>query len=372
MEHLNKKEEICQKVAESFRFAGKITEMSPYGSGHINDTFMLTCELEDGSSKRYILQRMNDDIFRNPKELMENVVNVTTFLRKKIIAAGGDPERETLNIILTKDGASYLQDETGDYWRSYVFIDDATCFDLVEKPEDFYNSAVAFGHFQQLLADYPAATLHETIKNFHNTVDRFHNFLKAVEEDVVGRAKDVQAEIEFVKAREADCHIICDALANGEIPLRVTHNDTKLNNVMIDNKTGKGLCVIDLDTVMPGSALYDYGDSIRFGASTAAEDEQNLELVSCDMNLFEIYTKGYTEGCAGSLTEKEIRLMPMGAKLMTLECGMRFLADHLQNDIYFKIDRENHNLDRARTQFKLVADMEAKWDQMNAIVEKYL
>ena len=230
----------------------------------------------------------------------------------------------------------------------------------------------ASGDSQQLLADYPAATLHETIKNFHNTVDRFHNFLKAVEEDVVGRAKDVQAEIEFVKAREADCHIICDALANGEIPLRVTHNDTKLNNVMIDNKTGKGLCVIDLDTVMPGSALYDYGDSIRFGASTAAEDEQNLDLVSCDMNLFEIYTKGYTEGCAGSLTEKEIRLMPMGAKLMTLECGMRFLTDHLQNDIYFKIHRENHNLDRARTQFKLVADMEAKWDQMNAIVEKYL
>ncbi len=223
-----------------------------------------------------------------------------------------------------------------------------------------------------MLADYPAATLHETIKNFHNTVDRFHNFLKAVEEDVAGRARDVQAEIEFVKAREADCHIICDALAKGEIPLRVTHNDTKLNNVMIDNKTGKGLCVIDLDTVMPGSALYDYGDSIRFGASTAAEDEQNLDLVSCDMNLFEIYTKGYTEGCAGSLTEKEIRLMPMGAKLMTLECGMRFLTDHLQNDIYFKIHRENHNLDRARTQFKLVADMEAKWDQMNAIVEKYL
>ena len=306
------------------------------------------------------------------KKLTVQAMGFSKTAEEKIIAAGGDPERETLNIILTKDGANYLQDEAGDYWRSYVFIDDATCFDLVEKPEDFYNSAVAFGHFQQLLADYPAATLHETIKNFHNTVDRFHNFLKAVEEDVVGRAKDVQAEIEFVKAREADCHIICDALANGEIPLRVTHNDTKLNNVMIDNKTGKGLCVIDLDTVMPGSALYDYGDSIRFGASTAAEDEQNLDLVSCDMNLFEIYTKGYTEGCAGSLTEKEIRLMPMGAKLMTLECGMRFLTDHLQNDIYFKIHRENHNLDRARTQFKLVADMEAKWDQMNAIVEKYL
>ena len=291
---------------------------------------------------------------------------------KKIIAAGGDPERETLNIILTKDGASYLQDETGDYWRSYVFIDDATCFDLVESRRIFTTARLhsdISSSCWQIIRQQPCM---RRSKNFHNTVDRFHNFLKAVEEDVVGRAKDVQAEIEFVKAREADCHIICDALANGEIPLRVTHNDTKLNNVMIDNKTGKGLCVIDLDTVMPGSALYDYGDSIRFGASTAAEDEQNLDLVSCDMNLFEIYTKGYTEGCAGSLTEKEIRLMPIGAKLMTLECGMRFLADHLQNDIYFKIHRENHNLDRARTQFKLVADMEAKWDQMNTIVEKYL
>ena len=372
MEHLNKKEEICRKVAENFRFAGKITKMSPYGSGHINDTFMLTCELEDGSNKHYILQRMNDDIFRNPKELMENVVNVTTFLRKKIIAAGGDPERETLNIILTKDGANYLQDEAGDYWRSYVFIDDATCFDLVEKPEDFYNSAVAFGHFQQLLADYPAATLHETIKNFHNTVDRFHNFLKAVEEDVVGRAKDVQAEIEFVKAREADCHIICDALANGEIPLRVTHNDTKLNNVMIDNKTGKGLCVIDLDTVMPGLAVNDFGDSIRFGANHCAEDEPDLSKVNFSMELFEAYTKGFLEIAGSSLTPLEIKTLPWGAKLMTLECGIRFLTDYLEGDHYFATQRPGQNLDRARTQFKLVQDMENHWSEMNSCLGKFV
>ena len=371
MEHLNKKEEICRKVAENFRFAGKITKMSPYGSGHINDTFMLTCELEDGSNKHYILQRMNDDIFRNPKELMENVVNVTTFLRKKIIAAGGDPERETLNIILTKDGANYLQDETGDYWRSYVFIDDATCFDLVEKPEDFYNSAVAFGHFQQLLADYPAATLHETIKNFHNTVDRFHNFLKAVEEDVVGRAKDVQAEIEFVKAREADCHIICDALANGEIPLRVTHNDTKLNNILIDNATGKGICVIDLDTVMPGLAVNDFGDSIRFGASTGAEDEPDLSKIWCDLDLYELYVKGFIEGCGGALTDIELDNLPTGAMMMTFECGMRFLTDYLEGDHYFKTTRDNQNLDRAHTQFKLVKDMEEKLPKMKEIVNKY-
>lgn len=365
-------DEVREKVAMQFALEGELKELSVFGNGHINDTLRATCELADGRTKRYIVQRMNDGIFKNPDELMENVMNVTSFLRKKIIAAGGDPDRETLNVIPTKDGKNYLTDENGDFWRCYIFIEDATSFDQVEKPEDFYNSAVAFGNFQRLLADYPAATLHETIKNFHNTVSRFTDFKKAVEEDVAGRARDVQKEIQFVLDREADCHVICDALAKGELPLRVTHNDTKLNNIMIDNRTGKGLCVIDLDTVMPGSSLYDYGDSIRFGASTGAEDEQNLDLIWCDLELFEIYTKGYVEGCGGSLTETEIRMMPMGAKLMTLECGMRFLADHLQNDIYYKIHRENHNLDRARTQLKLVADMEAKWDEMNAIVEKYI
>lgn len=365
-------DEVREKVAMQFALEGELKELSVFGNGHINDTLRATCELADGRTKRYIVQRMNDGIFKNPDELMENVMSVTSFLRKKIIAAGGDPDRETLNVIPTKDGKNYLTDENGDFWRCYIFIEDATSFDQVEKPEDFYNSAVAFGNFQRLLADYPAATLHETIKNFHNTVSRFADFKKAVEEDVAGRARDVQKEIQFVLDREADCHVICDALAKGELPLRVTHNDTKLNNIMIDNRTGKGLCVIDLDTVMPGSSLYDYGDSIRFGASTGAEDEQNLDLIWCDLELFEIYTKGYVEGCGGSLTETEIRMMPMGAKLMTLECGMRFLADHLQNDIYYKIHRENHNLDRARTQFKLVADMEAKWNEMNAIVEKYI
>lgn len=365
-------DEVREKVAMQFALEGELKELSVFGNGHINDTLRATCELADGRTKRYIVQRMNDGIFKNPDELMENVMNVTSFLRKKIIAAGGDPDRETLNVIPTKDGKNYLTDENGDFWRCYIFIEDATSFDQVEKPEDFYNSAVAFGNFQRLLADYPAATLHETIKNFHNTVSRLADFKKAVEEDVAGRARDVQKEIQFVLDREADCHVICDALAKGEIPLRVTHNDTKLNNIMIDNRTGKGLCVIDLDTVMPGSSLYDYGDSIRFGASTGAEDEQNLNLIWCDLELFEIYTKGYVEGCGGSLTETEIRMMPMGAKLMTLECGMRFLADHLQNDIYYKIHRENHNLDRARTQLKLVADMETKWDEMKAIVEKYI
>ncbi len=371
MEGLNM-ERISKEIVPKFAIEGTLTEAVPYGSGHINDTVRLTCALENGEQKRYILQRMNDGIFKNPVELMENVMNVTSFLRKKIVERGGDPERETLNVIRTVDGDNFLKDEDGDFWRMYIFIENATSFDMVRTPEDFYNSAVSFGNFQLLLQDYPAATLHETIPNFHNTVSRFADFKKAVEEDVCGRAKEVQDEIRFVMEREADTHVICDALANGEIPLRVTHNDTKLNNIMIDNETGKGICVIDLDTVMPGSALYDYGDSIRFGASTGAEDEKNLELINCDMGLFEIYTKGYVEGCGGSLSEKEIRMLPMGAKLMTLECGMRFLADYLQGDVYFKIHRPEHNLDRARTQFKLVADMEKKWDEMAGIVEKYL
>ncbi|MDD2971624.1 MAG: aminoglycoside phosphotransferase family protein [Lachnospiraceae bacterium] len=361
-----------QSIISNFKFQGKAVKAEPYGNGHINDTFCLENELEDGTHKRYILQRMNKDIFLKPVELMENVMGVTSWIRKKIIAAGGDPERETLNVIPSIDGNSYYLDEKGEYWRSYIFIEDATCFDLVENPEDFYNSALSFGNFQRLLADYPAATLHETIVNFHNTVDRMEKFKKAVEADKVGLAGSAKKEIEFVMERANDTRVICDALRDKQIPLRVTHNDTKLNNIMIDNQTGKGLCVIDLDTVMPGSALYDYGDSIRFGASTAAEDEKDLSKVSCDMELFKVYTKGYIEGCGGSLTEHEIMLLPMGAKLMTLECGMRFLTDYLEGDVYFKIHREGHNLDRARTQFKLVADMEQKWDQMMSIVKEYV
>ncbi|MCI6553471.1 MAG: aminoglycoside phosphotransferase family protein [Lachnospiraceae bacterium] len=363
-------EDILKRVASQFQAEGSMEELVPYGSGHINDTFRLTCRLSDGGCKRYILQKMNTSIFKNTAELMENVEKVTSFLRKKIIEAGGNPERETLNLVPAADGRTYLESE-GEFWRMYIFIENATSFDEVKKPEDFYNSAVSFGNFQRLLADYPAETLHETIMNFHNTADRFANFKKAVKEDVCGRAKAVQDEIDFVLAREKDTHVICDALAEKRIPLRVTHNDTKLNNIMIDDQTGKGLCVIDLDTVMPGSSLYDYGDSIRFGASTGAEDEPNLELISLDLGLFDIYTKGYLEGCGGSLTKEEIELFPMGAKLMTFECGMRFLADYLQGDVYFKIHREGHNLDRARTQFKLVSDMESKWEEMTEIVRKY-
>ena len=362
--------QIDEAIA-NFRFEGTLIEQRPYGNGHINDTFLLTFDIGEMGRLRVILQCMNKSIFTKPVELMENVLGVTSYLRKKIIENGGDPERETLNVIRTVANRPYFVDSQGDYWRAYKFIEGATSYDQVETPEDFYQSAVSFGNFQRLLADYPAETLHETIVGFHDTKARFATFKKAVEEDVCGRAASVQKEIDFVLAHEDVANVFGDMLANGELPLRVTHNDTKLNNIMIDDKTGKGICVIDLDTVMPGLAMNDFGDSIHFGASTAAEDEQDLSKVSCDMELFDVYAKGFIEGCGGKLTQKEIEMMPMGAKVMTFECGMRFLTDHLQGDTYFKIHRENHNLDRCRTQFKLVEDMEAKWDTMQEIIKKY-
>lgn len=358
-------------IASNFQYEGTLTRVEPYGNGHINDTYLLTYAIGRMGYVRVILQRMNKNVFPKPVELMENIVNVTSFLFDKIKKNGGDPYRETLNVIPAKDGKAYFVDVEEDYWRSFVFITDAASYDAVERIEDFYQSAVAFGKFQCLLSDFPAETLHETIVDFHNTKVRLETFKKAVAEDIAGRAASVQKEIQFVLDRASDASIFTDLIERGELPLRVTHNDTKLNNIMIDNVSHKGICVIDLDTTMPGLAMYDFGDSIRFGASTGAEDEKDLSKISCSMALFEAYVKGFIEGCDGKLTDREIQLLPLGAKIMTYECGMRFLTDYLQNDIYFKISRPEHNLDRCRTQFKLVADMESKWDEMNAIVKKY-
>lgn len=365
--------EISNKVHEAidgFKLPGELKECIRYGSGHINDTYRLTYETPKGT-KRYILQRMSKSIFKKPVELMENVSGVTAWLRKKIIENGGDPERETLTLVKSNDGLPYFVDSTGEYWRVYLFIEGATCYDAVKDDNDFYQSAVAFGHFQRLLADYPAETLHETIKDFHNTPDRLEKFKKAVAEDICGRAASVQKEIDFILEREELTHALYDLQLDGRLPLRVTHNDTKLNNIMIDDETGKAICVIDLDTVMPGLTANDFGDSIRFGASTAVEDEQDLSKVSCDLHLFEVYTKGFIEGCGDALTDLELDLLPMGAILMTFECGIRFLTDHLEGDHYFRIHREGHNLDRARTQLVLVKDMEEKLPQMNEVINKY-
>lgn len=301
---------------------------------------------------------------------MENVANVTTYLRKVISEKGGNPDRETLNVVKTKSGENYYEDSLHNFWRVFLFIDDTVCLEKAESGQDLYDSGVAFGGFQQMLADYPADTLHETIPLFHHTPSRFRDFKQAVADDPLGRAHQVQAEIDFALAREADTRALTDLLEKGELPLRVTHNDTKLNNILFDVKTKKALCIIDLDTVMPGLSLYDFGDTIRFGASTGAEDERDLSKIGLDLSLYEAFTDGFLKGCAGSLTPQETALLPMGAKLMTYECGIRFLADYLVGDVYFKIHREGQNLDRARTQFKLVADMEKKWREMTDIVSR--
>ncbi len=339
---------------------------TPYGKGHINDTYLSnTCE------PRYILQRINHNVFKRPEDVMENIVHVTEHLRKKIIEEGGDPKRETLNLVKTLDGKPYFVTPEGDYFRMYEFIEGAQTYEIVEEPIHFYNAAKAFAKFQQRLADFPADKLHETIPNFHDTTVRFQQLKDAIANDKAGRLKDVQAEVEFALAREKDTAVIVDAIKEGTVPLRVTHNDTKYNNIMIDDETGLGICVIDLDTVMPGSLLYDYGDSLRFGTNPADEDEKDLSKVYCDLNLFEMFTKGYMEELRDVMTPREKELMPFSAKLMTYECGIRFLADYLNGDTYFKVKRPEHNLDRCRTQFKLVKDMEEKENLMKEIVKKY-
>lgn len=360
-----------QEAISGFSIEGSFVSCKPCGHGHINDTYMIEFE-QDGVICHYSLQHMNRAVFTDPVSLMENILHVTDYLKKQILAQGGDPQRETLDFVHAKTGEPYFIDSYGEYWRAYHFIEDAYALEELSGPEDFYESAVAFGHFQKMLADFPADTLHETIAGFHDTRTRFTAFEKAVESDVYGRASDVQREIQFVKDRYDVACILGDLLADGTLPLRVTHNDTKSNNVLIDEATKKGLCVIDLDTVMPGLAVNDFGDSIRFGASTGAEDEKDLSKISCDLNLYDVYAKGFIEGCEGILTDDEIRCLPLGAKVMTYECGMRFLTDYLSGDTYFKIDYPTHNLDRARTQFKLVADMEDKWDEMQRIVLKYI
>lgn len=346
-------------------FAIDVT-VEAYGNGHINDTYIADSE------PRYILQRINHAIFKEPDKVMSNIVGVTEFLKAKIIAAGGDPTRETLSVIKTKDGKSYYKTEDGNYFRMYNYVENAVSYEAVENPKQFYEAARAFGRFQNMLSDYPADKLYDTIPFFHDTVKRFGDFEKAVADDLAGRRASVEKEIEFVLSRKADAAVVVDAIADGRVPLRVTHNDTKLNNVMLDAVDGSGVCVIDLDTVMPGSLLYDYGDALRFGASSGAEDEVDLDKIYFDLELFEAFTKGFLQEVGDKLTPAEIEFLPFSAKLLTYECGMRFLGDYLNGDTYFKIHREHHNLDRARTQFKLVADIETKLGAMKEIVKKYI
>lgn len=358
-------------IVEQFAFEGRFKKAEPWNFGHINDTFILHFELP-GTHRRYVLQRINHNVFKAPEQLMANMLAVTCHLREKIVAHGGDPERETVNLVPTHGGQSFYKCPEGNYWRASLFIDGARTYQAVEQPTHFFNAGKAFGQFQKYLSDFPADTLHETISRFHDTAKRFNDLMEAVEQDAKNRAHLVKGEIAFVEARAKDAPVLVNLLEKDLLPLRVTHNDTKLNNVMFDDKTGEGICVLDLDTVMPGSALYDFGDSIRFGASTAAEDEPDLSTVWMDLGLYQQFTTGYLAAAQDFLTPLEIEHLPFSAKLLTFECGMRFLTDYLNGDTYFKIQRPNQNLDRARTQFKLVADMERKMDRMHAIVQEAL
>lgn len=360
-----------KSIAGHFMFEGEFIDACPYGSGHINDTYSASYGKDGIKTHRYILQRINHKVFKEPEKLMENIEAVTRHLSRKIIDAGGNPDRETLNIIPALDGKSFYRTDNGDYWRGYIFIENARTYDIVEDVRQMFNGGKAFGRFQELLGDFPVQKLHETIPNFHNTKKRYDVFVEAVQNDTANRAKHVKAEIEFVTKRAGDASILLDLLDNGSLPLRVTHNDTKFNNVMIDDRTGEGICVIDLDTVMPGLSLYDFGDSIRTGANPAAEDEKDLSRVCMELGLFESYTHGFLNSARKFLTPMELEYMPFGAKLMTFECGIRFLTDYLSGDVYFKVHREGQNLDRTQTQFKLVSDMEEKFERMHRIVERY-
>lgn len=357
----------------AFGFGPQCSYVKPFGEGHINETYAVYMPGQDGKEvPLYVLQRININVFKNPDQVMDNIFGVTEYLRNIIRQEGGDLDRETLSYIKTKDGESYFEDDNGQPWRCLHYVQNSVCYQQVERPEQFYQSALSFGHFLKQLGEYPAESLYETIPQFHDTRKRFRDFVEAERKDVKNRARVCRSEIDFVLAREKDCGTLMEQLEDGVLPLRVTHNDTKLNNILFDKDTEEGLCIIDLDTIMPGLAANDFGDSIRFGASTAEEDEQDLEKVHFDIDLYEIYVKGYLEMAKEVLTPAEIESLPWGARLMTLECGMRFLADFLQGDVYFKTAYPEHNLVRARTQFRLVKEMEEQFDKMKDVLKKYI
>lgn len=341
------------RILKAFAFEDAIRDYRPYGKGHINTTYLVT--LENGH--RFILQKISDLLTRDAEHLMENIARVTEHLRR----TEPDP-RKVLTLLKTRDGMNYLPDATGN-WRVYHFVEDSVCLERVESNEDFYQSALAFGHFVELLKDFPAEELTETIPDFHNTPKRFAKFHAAVEADACGRRAEVEQEIRFLFEREEEAGMLQRMRESGELPTRVTHNDTKLDNILFDAATRKPLCIIDLDTVMPGLSLYDFGDSIRFGASTGAEDEKDLSKVKLDVEKYEIFRRGFTEACP-DLTDREKELLPMGAKVITMEQAARFLTDYLEGDPYYRIHYPGQNLDRTRTQIRLVQEMEDKWDML--------
>ena len=350
-----------QNVLAQFCFASHVVGCEPFGNGHINRTYRVTCD----GGWRYIVQCISRVAFHEPEQLMENIDAVTQFIAAKQL-----PGQQTLHLVSTRDGRKYYAAPDGGFWRAYDFVEHGVCLEAPRCEEDFYQAAVAFGGFQRALADFPATRLYETIPHFHDTADRFRQLRESVALDAMGRLREVQPELEFLLAREEELCTLCRMQQAGQLPLRVTHNDTKLNNVMLHEQTGKALCVLDLDTVMPGLSACDFGDAVRFGASTAAEDERDLSRVSFDLKLYRTFLRGYLDACGDVLTDAEIAVLPLGVKVLTAENGLRFLKDYLDGDIYFSIHRPRQNLDRTRTQLKLVADAEQKWGEMQRILQE--
>ena len=352
-----------------FAFPGEIISLRRCKFGHINDTFVVQSQV-DGRSESFILQRINHHVFRQPVALMENIVKVTSFLRHKIEQEGGDPDRETLTLIPTKKGELFYSSPQGDYWRSYRFISGARSYMRVENIEQLYQAARAFGRFMRRLDDFPAQELHETIPDFHHTPKRFRALMQAVATDRHNRAHGVRDLIAMAEARAEKLGWVTDALEEGRLPRRVTHNDTKFNNVLIDDITGEGVCVVDLDTVMPGSALFDFGDFVNTSASNGAEDERDLSKVSLNLDYFDVIVRGYLQETQEVLTSQEREWLAFSAWLITFELAMRFLTDYLNGDVYFRIHRPQHNLDRARSKFTLAADMERQERAMERIIAR--
>ena len=356
-----------KEVSSHFDIWGDFLWCERYGSGHINDTYLAVFN-QAGHQIKYIVQRINTNIFKQPEQLMENISRVLNHSKLKL-KGRKDATRRALTIVNATDGKPFFVDGEGKYWRAYLFVDRARTYDVLESPEFAYQAAKAFGSFQKLLADIPGDRLHETIPNFHNTPSRLADFDKALAADVCGRAESAKAEIEFLQKNRNMASKLLDLMAEGKIPERITHNDTKINNVMLDDETGEGICVIDLDTIMPGISLYDFGDLVRTSTSPAAEDEKDLSKVYARMEMFEALARGFLEGAGGCLTPAEIENMPFSGMLITFEIGVRFLTDYLDGDKYFKTKREGHNLDRCRTQFKLVQSLQEQEDKMNEIMK---
>lgn len=356
-------------ILPEFQFEGDYVQADEIHSGNINTTYHLTY-CANSHPKHYTLQRINGYVFKRPDEVTKNIEQVTSHYKQSLIAEGLPFEQRVLELIPCKRGELIFCDREGDFWRAYKFIEDATAYDAVVKPEHFYEAGRAFGEFQRRLANFPAENLVETIPHFHNTTKRFYAFVQSIDENRAGRVDALEDEIEFFFERRRMMGEIVNLLKSGKLQPRVTHNDTKINNVMIDNETDKAICVIDLDTVMPGSSLYDFGDAIRYGASTAAEDEPNLSRVSLDLEKFKLFTKGFVKETNGFLPKEELRLLPLGVKVLTCELAMRFLKDYIDGDLYFKVRSPQHNLIRARAQMKLLTDIESKYDEMLTFVNE--